>query len=517
MINLLFISSNPKIHSIKNALQPLLKVKIDLVGDFDFGLKEVFEKRPALVFMQDQISGVTGESVARHIQMLLGSSAPSFIYLHDGNTRARPVKGLYDYLIDLSQDAAKVVEDIQSTLEQLLGSQWHKIRVPVKPDSSVVKAALAVPDEHRAVADQLVDDFISGLDDASAVTASRSPATVVDVPEPAAEPPFEFVSSPHDQIDEILAAAAKEIRGTAPAPAAKAVPGSEETCVSPDLSTFSARLPPKTGSQPAQAPAVQVKPAPAVDRPPASRIAAATAAGATPSQPQPGVSKRSPSLPVSPADFMAVKEGSAADGAASDVFREFEAEYSSRQKVSNRLMVIAALLVLFVAVGYFFLAKGGGLSPPGFPAKPSSTAAVRPVPDKAVDLQGAVQRSLTSSQGGAARAALPSFIPLAGHDSTFASQKPGWERYVAIDAEYRVFRSGGRLKAVQVLATKGHVLSESRLTTVLNELTGTGEYRVTSNEEKLGFRVSHAVIDRKADVLIYRKRAAVHAFVVALD
>jgi hypothetical protein len=38
MVNLLFITNNSKIDIIKNALQPLLKVKIDIVGDFDFGL-----------------------------------------------------------------------------------------------------------------------------------------------------------------------------------------------------------------------------------------------------------------------------------------------------------------------------------------------------------------------------------------------------------------------------------------------------------------------------------------------
>ena len=99
----------------------------------------------------------------------------------------------------------------------------------------------------------------------------------------------------------------------------------------------------------------------------------------------------------------------------------------------------------------------------------------------------------------------------------FVSQKPGWERYVGTDFEMRMYRSGGKLKAVQVLATKGHVLSESRLKKILIELTGTDVYKITSHEQKHGFELSHATINRKADLLIYRKKSIVHAFVVSLD
>ncbi len=113
---------------------------------------------------------------------------------------------------------------------------------------------------------------------------------------------------------------------------------------------------------------------------------------------------------------------------------------------------------------------------------------------------------------------LPSIIPLTGHDPSFGSQKPGWERYVGADSEFRVFRAGGKLKAVQVLATAGGVISEPRLKSLLTDLTGSGEYRVISQEQKHGFQVSRATIDnRKADLLIYRKKSSVHAFVVSLE
>ena len=69
-----------------------------------------------------------------------------------------------------------------------------------------------------------------------------------------------------------------------------------------------------------------------------------------------------------------------------------------------------------------------------------------------------------------------------------------------------------------MLATGGGAISESMLKSLLSDLTGSGEYRVISEEQKHGFQVSRATIDnRKADLLIYRKKNSVHAFVVSFE
>jgi len=68
-----------------------------------------------------------------------------------------------------------------------------------------------------------------------------------------------------------------------------------------------------------------------------------------------------------------------------------------------------------------------------------------------------------------------------------------------------------------VLAIKDHVISDAMLKSILIELTGTAEYRITSIEHKHGFQVSRATVNRKADLLIYRKKSAIHACVVSLN
>jgi len=593
MVKLLFISDNTKIDVIIIALQNLLKVKIDRVSDFDQGLKEVVEKHPGMVFIQDQIAGVTGESVARHIQMYLGSETPSFIFMHDGDLTAKPIKGLYDYLIDLSQDNVKVLADAKSTIKVLLGPKWNKISVPSKAKKTVVKATLALPEEHpavseklvdkfiadledktpapitaipppadlaateehRAVADKLVDDLISDLENytPASVTAinpptdfaeleehrsladklvddfisnlgNNTPAPVTAInppsefaaPDESPEEPFSFTSSPQDQLAEIISEYEWEKAGTeavtsaacdakteklftqsgsaspsaqnkpsAPVPESSNPDLRTETCVS--KSTLSVQVNPAHA-----APTVQEKPAPII----------------------PGMPVRSQSPPTSPADFRIERERKKEEEAVEASMRAFEANFNSKMATRKRYQAIAVVLLLCLTGGWYLLKQKPHLLQP---VVKKSTPAIVPAPAAQPLAAVPVQQKSTSAFQRPEAAVLPSFIPLARQDISYAAQKPGWDRYVGTDSEFRVFRSAGKLKAVQVLATKNHVISESKLKSIVMELTGTGEYRITSLENKSGVQVIRATVNRKADLLIYRKKSAVHALVVSLN
>jgi hypothetical protein len=520
MVNLLFIANNSRIDVIKNALQPLLKVKIDIVGDFDFGLKDVFEKRPSMVFIQDQIEGVTGESVARHIQMLLGSGAPSFIFMHEGNLKAKPVKGLYEHLIDLSQDDVKVLADIQSALKSILGPQWQKIYIPPAITKSVVKAALAVPEEHRASADQLVEEFISDLGDVSPETVITTyPLADFSLPESSSDEAFNFVSSHHDQLAEIMSETAMDQLG--------AETSASAAC---DVTTGSTFEPPVSSSRSSQkdgstAPGITA-PVEHMDVPPAGELPPAPA-GSAPFDTAVLKAQEHETLPVSggpekpqpsslsPANFRIGKEPKRSDITTDAGLQVFDAKCPSKATPKKSYKVIAVIAFMCLLVGGYIVKRNTHLmqapvvksSPVHVPAPVTQPVPAIPVEQKSAST---VQRPDPS--------VLPSIIPLTGHDPSFGSQKPGWERYVGADSEFRVFRAGGKLKAVQVLATAGGVISEPRLKSLLTDLTGSGEYRVISQEQKHGFQVSRATIDdRKADLLIYRKKSSVHAFVVSLE
>jgi hypothetical protein len=521
MVNLLFITNNSRIDIIKNALQPLLKVKIDIVGDFDFGLKDVFEKRPSTVFIQDQIDGVTGESVARHIQMLLGSGAPSFIFMHEGNIKAKPVKGLYEFLIDLSQDDANVLEDIQSTLKSILGPQWQKIYIPPAITKSVVKTALTVPEEHRASADQLVEDFISDLGDVSPETIITTyPLADFSSPESSSDEAFNFVSSHHDQLAEIMSETDIDEHGAeTAAPPARDVTA-ESTCEPPV--TPSSSLQNKRPAAPEIPTPAEHKDVPAAGEVPPIRVETAPS-GAAVQKTQAlfaanvsGESEKQQPSSLSPANFRIGKDLKKSDIPTDATLQVFDAKYPSKTTPRKSFQVIAIIVVMCLLGGGGYLIKrnphlmqdfGGKTPPVNVPAAGTQPVPAVPVEQKPVST---VQRPNP--------AVLPSIIPLTGHDPSFASQKPGWERYVGADSEFRVFRSGGKFKAVQVLSTDGGVISESKLKSLLTDLTGSGEYRVTSQEQKHGFHVSRAtIVNGKADLLIYRKKSSIHAFVVSFE
>ena len=510
MVNLLFISSNSKIAFIKSALQPLLKLKIDSVGDFDYGLKDVFEKRPAIVFIQDQIAGVTGESVARHIQMLLGSGAPTFILMHDGNLKAKLSKGLYEYLIDLSQTDMKVLADIQSTLELLLGPQWQKIYVPPTANNSVIKAAWGVPEEQHDSADQMVDDLDSDLGKATSSFNNNGQLPDSGIPESSTEEPLLVASSPRDQLDEIFAAASSELKDGKPGAASdnvKKVSERPESASTVDKSASTATLHDVSTPRADGGTAIS-------DTSSTARFVSPNNGSSAKAPIRNDVSESSSSVSISPSKFTIGRESASAEIPAEDIFKDMEG-YRSKPVVWRRITIIIVLLLVCAAVGYWYLLKyKSHLS--GLPVKPAPPVVVSPPADKVIVPSSVVQQQVSAVRKNA-KTALPSFIPLAGLDSKFATQKPDWERYVGTDAEFRLYRPAGKLKAVQVLAINDHVISESRLQSILTELTGTDAYTITSHKQKRGFTVSHATVGRKADLLIYRKVTALYAFVVSLN
>jgi flagellar FliL protein len=84
--------------------------------------------------------------------------------------------------------------------------------------------------------------------------------------------------------------------------------------------------------------------------------------------------------------------------------------------------------------------------------------------------------------------------------------------------EFRLFRSDGRIKAVQVLANPGQSISDSIFKSILIELTGSSDFQVKSNEKKSGYLVSRATVkNNPSEMLIYRSNSAVRAVVVSLD
>ncbi|MFA7404846.1 MAG: hypothetical protein WC007_12685, partial [Pelobacteraceae bacterium] len=440
MLNLLFISDSPKVEYIKSVLQPVLKVIIDVVTDFDHGLKDVFEKRPATVCIQDQIGGVTGESVARHIQMLLGSSAPTFILLHTGNDKARTINGLYEHIVDLGQSNDAVAEQIKNTLKSLLGDQWGKIYIPPKRSAASVRSSVAVPEDSREDADKLVDDFLSDLetsgfsiaddrpsDTSTPRTVSGKLSTAVQSETPresehvSETAEFDRAQSINDDLVELLlmeAGKARQDKGEVAAPSLVDTPevvldGSRK------LEAGESALPtPVVSEQPAPVETTPVKPPLKKSAVTSPRKQAPATAPPTPPAAEFRISQNAPQ---------------AEEHIPEDLLMAFEENYRS-ESLFMRRTVIAVLVCVLCAAGFWYLVK----------QKPQMVNSLK---QRFIPSSGPKQAQVTAPVAlpapkpvpppvspPAMAPALPTFIPKDGHDTSYAGKNPGWERYIGKNA-----------------------------------------------------------------------------------
>lgn len=456
MLNLLFISDSLKAEYIKSVLQPVLKVIIDVVTDFDHGLRDVIDKRPAVVFIQYQIGSVTGESVARHIQMLLGSTSPTFILLHNETDKPKAIKGLYEQLIDLSQPNAVLSKNIIEMLKQLLGDQWDKICIQptvVTPPILTLSESL----ESEIFFSDSIPKSTSGN------TAGTDPIDVVRKPEHSVVATIPEIPHPVKAVN-----AKSELSSGGGLPTVPA----DSTSPKVELNVSSA---PVSSTQQSQ-----ITPQPADFR----------------------IGGNSPSSQ----DEETIPE---------DLLLAFEENYRIESRSAGRYVTLILVGVVMVAGCWYSINNypqvahslkqrfvsltGAKTAPVPVPTPVTPKPVPPPVPQPV------------------AQPSLPSFIPRDGHDSSFAASKPGWERYVGADAEFRLFSDSGRLKAVQVLAVKDGKISDQMLKSVLLEFVGSSEYKVISATTKAGVQIENGTIVNKAEVVVYRKSGSVKAFVVSLN
>lgn len=502
MLNLLFISDSPKAEYIKGVLQPVLKVIIDVVTDFDHGLKDVFEKRPATICIQDQIGGVTGESVARHIQMLLGKSAPTFILLYAGNDKPKTIKGLYEHFIDLSQPDNVLAEDVINTLKSLLGDQWEKIYIQPKLSPAAVRSSVAVPEASREVADKLVDDFLSDLE--------ASGSSFVD------EPPL---VTPPDYVPKVSLNVVPSETTSEP----DVVPGTVESdrvrAISNDLAEILLAETEKSDwsdSSTAESPAIDadlsVSPVLSGTSPAGTLVAKSSVSA-------PGITvAKAPSAPlVSPVAAFRISQKplQTEDDIPEDLLLAIEKNYRSESNLLRRSVVMVLVCVVCAAGAWYFVKQNPLMV--SLLKKRFISSSVANQPTVTLPVVVPVQKPVNPAPLPVVTPVLPAFIPKEGHDSSYAVKNPGWERYVGKFNEFRVFSSLNSIKALQVLAVEDVPVSESLIKSILQYLVGSPEYQITSRNKKSGVSVENGRMKNKGEIVIYRKNGVVKAFVVSVN
>lgn len=490
MITILFISCDPRVADLIARFQPQLKGRMRLSHDFDQGLKEVFDNRPSAVFIQGDISGISGETVARHIKTLLRGEAPRIVLMHSAPPAVQGAKKWFDYAVDFSGSQDEIDEQFKLRLREIAPGHWleNEGKRPGSPESvsEVNGDDASVPGLTHAAESEPFEWESDGNFEPLAEEPLYSTENSC--------PAVEGYDASLDDVQSVLVGRGIEA-GTSDVPSHRAMPSEVmPTIIEESVTTQSAVMephpssPPPVISSPIVPPRAE-KPTPAFSPPVSPSLEAVAPA----EQPAASLSSFSADATLGGSVRAAVPP------------RTTTHVGGAGRRLSLWTAAIVLLLIGGVAGGILLLKGEDGNRNPASkpavsPAKPLRESSAPAPVDKAASAAG-----------------LPSFIPASGKDSEFGKTHPGWERYRGHGVEYRIFRENGRLKALQVLALNGKAIPESHFATIVKKLTGSELHTVVSQSKKGAYRREVLRVTVKGEVVLYRKGSGIRGGIITLE
>ena len=201
------------------------------------------------------------------------------------------------------------------------------------------------------------------------------------------------------------------------------------------------------------------------------------------------------------------------------------------QRPKTLLWSVVAISV--IAVGTIFFLSTRGTPPPPVPQQQS--APEKPAADvsdkSAATDSGAKQQNASTpdmpalpepspaasaATKGLRKTTLPGFIPPQSIVPGYGKNNPGWEQYVTPEFEFRVFRKGREVDALQVIDRTGKGMSRSFFTRTILEMAGVRDYRLQSKDIKGDYLIKRGTLTANAGVILYKKRddTQLKAFVI---
>lgn len=465
MNTILFISDDFRSSDLLTFLRSHYKGRVKLAPDFDQGLKDVFDNRPSGVFIQSEISGISGETVARHIKTLLRTEAPRIVLVHTAPLKPQGGKKWFDDSLDFNQSADELAHALRECVLAISPGLWVDDAVG---ESGAADEAIAEPAiDEPAIDEPAVDAAPSAGDEA---------AQEIDATEENAAPEFEFNSW---DVPALPTERHAPVEDAAPVYVAAAPAVAEVVPVAVNVVT-----PP---------PAAPVEPVPEADPAPAPpRTAPSVADFSAP----PVAAKQKPRPAVPP-------------------FRATGSSPARAGRKSLRMPLLAVLLMMASAAAAYFLLHPGKPSQPAAAVAPSvpsaSTPSAPPADAPAPTADPAPEHPASATQ-------LPTFIPTKERDEAFSRANPGWERYRGKGMEFRVYRESGAVKAVQVIAAGKGGIAESYVAMVLRELTGSEDRTDPARRKKDGYLVESARTAGNGEIVVYRgKGGTIRGIVLSLS
>lgn len=468
-MQLLFIYKDSRVSELVERLQELSLVPIAAVDEFDLGVQYVFEKRPSLIFLQEEIEGVSCVAVAGHIKTLLRESAPQiFLLRNDPGRKMLAGRDYFDGIVDLTGFGDELLAEVRQQLDTVPGMIWRQ-ELPGLAEGEV---STMLQNSDAAELDRVAEILR-----ASAETPRLDPAF-----ELGKDDVYVLQPDEPEQLPEPLSLAASVV----PPPLLPVAPAvTVVTIPAPEPAESLAKALPTQAPQPTAEP---VKPAVAPVKPMAEPVKPAAAPLVAPQPPQ-------------------------LDDRMADEFKHFDEVLLRRQQHRSRswLQISGVVAVLFlVGVSFYW---GGRIS--SRKVTPPPVAATIPAPSLPA-VPPALAR-LSAATRLTAAIPLPATFEAAVVDREYGVRNPGWERRLAPTFELLLFREQGALRAIQVIARGASGLSDQLIKEAMQLAGGTAvDWR--KEEVKGGLRVSLGVLPNRVEVLRYMRPGtkAPVALVVAL-
>jgi hypothetical protein len=549
----LVITTIQGVLEIIEQLRTRTDARIEVESDFTKGLKAIFYRIPGVVFLQDEIAGITAGKVANQVKTLLEGEPIRLVLLRESASTWDEGCLSFDGVIDLTLPTDELVglflQHVDSAPDPDKVSSAGEN--PLQADSQVIELSIdSSQPESEAGFDPFSEIFPAHYHHNWGTLLSEAGQEIAKPAEPAAlarnsaGPYEEFSFDPPGDIVSTIPLAST----AAPQPAAKNYPPGSQGQASATETVAVAETMPELkdirltdkesphqlfASMNDEAPADNQFQHAGSDSSPASlenrlrlkgiqthsSILKASAPEIVPTSEATGVAqvasgstgqsaaRRSAQQP--PSAHAAAGNASAKSGTAPQPRNRLSAEgdinasaaisdeYAVKTSLTHKLGYALLLLVLCLAT--FLL--------------------VRNWDDLAgVLFKGKKEVSIPQTPPPPAMEKLPAFIPAGIPDNAYAAAHPGWERYEAGGLEYLVYRENGRIRALQVIAGTEGKISDEFLRMCIRVSTGLDDGSNWIREQRADFRVEKWTLPNKGEVAVYRKmpEGEIRGFVITL-
>ena len=458
MSNLLLITDVARLRKIFGRLTEDKNIRLRIVNNLEKGGEEISIEKPDVVFVQTHLSGLSADILLMHLKKQLGRKRSRFVLLASPGQTNDTIMKQYQGWLDTSTEDSQLLPDLQNLLASLL-SKPKKGEGPSSPEPAAIVDAKPQP-----------------------VSTAESSALLGAPPVPEAVPPQQVDSALHLPVA---------------TPASPDEPSLEEQGITyaprqrlKVYSEFNSSFDHAVSSTPEPETLEQAYPTPTHDWDAESIDTVET---------KPIRSKRGSFLLwLAPVVIVVV------------VITLLQQQKSATTPESKTVKAAPATVVKSTtqastpapAAGTAKTPAASGAAPPAISQEQDRMS------DKAMLTAIAENRGSKSQapavSSGARLTSLPDFIPRYGFDKPFSAANPGWERYKGQVTEFKVFREGQAIKAIQVIDRGGNGVPESFMKSVLRQVVKNPALKTDSSEKKEGYEIQRGRIADNIKVVYYR-------------